>query len=168
MASSDDYRKAYESAKRQLAELLAAEENMQKKKLQLRKTIETLAALCESEGIAIDPSPEAASLLEHSTLADDVRGIMRAFAPDYLRPHEIMRHVERIGRDISVYTNPQATVQMILKRMEESLDVEMKLDSEGKKTYRYLGHLEKRKVRFESTPVPGAGPATVSFRRYGK
>ncbi len=144
MASSSDYKKAYETAKRELAELIRTEERLQKKKLDLRRTIETLATLCETENIPIDPSPEATALLQHWTLADDVRGILRAYAPRHLRPNEIMKHVARIGRDISKYGNPQATIQMVLKRMEDSNEVEMKVDAEGKKTYRSLGTLERQ------------------------
>ena len=46
--SNLDYRKAFETAKRQLAELIASQEQMERKKIALRKTIETLGALFES------------------------------------------------------------------------------------------------------------------------
>ena len=44
--------------------------------------------------------------------------------------------MERLGHDLSGYSNPQASVQMVLKRMVDSREVEEQANSEGKKEYR--------------------------------
>jgi hypothetical protein len=141
MESVSDYRKAYESAKRDLAKVIADQEVLEKKKLALRKTIEALAAQCEGDQVAIDPSPDAAYLLAETTLADEIRTILQAH--EWLRPHQIKIELEGLGHDLTKYENPQAAIQMVLKRMVESEEVYEKLDNDGKKVYRRPGHFER-------------------------
>lgn len=137
MASSNDYRKAYETAKQELAELIAAEEKLQKKKISLRKMVETLGSLCENAGIEVDPSAEALYILEHSSLADDIRAVLKSQYPAWLRPNAVKGELEKLGRDLSEYGNVQATIHMVLKRMAESDEVqEQVMPDDGKKAYR--------------------------------
>jgi hypothetical protein len=134
----------YDAVKRELSELLAQEETLQKKKLILRKKLEIIADLCELEGIQIDPSPEAAYLLEQS-LADEVRAVLAAQS-DWIRPSEIRTEFQRVGRDLSKYGNVQSAIQMVLKRMVDAKEIETKLDENNKSVYR-------RKKRFlDGTP----------------
>jgi hypothetical protein len=136
MVKSPDYRKAYEAAKSELSELLADQERTAKRLILVRKSIQTLAALCEEQGIKIEHSEEAEALLAHSTLADEIRSLLRTQYPHWLRPHWIRAEIERLGHDLSNYTNPQASVQMVVKRMVDSGEVEERTDSEDKKIYR--------------------------------
>jgi len=136
MAKSSDYRKAYNAAKRELAELLSQQEAMTKRIVKVRESIQTLASLCESEGITVVPSAEAIHLLITVTLADEIRVILRAVSPAPLRPAQVKSHLARLGHDLSKYQNPQATIQMVLKRMAESGEVEEMISNEGKKAYR--------------------------------
>jgi hypothetical protein len=133
---SSDYQKAYESAKGELAALLADEERIEKRKLELRKTIEVLAAICESEEVKIEPSQEAAYLLDNTTLADEIRMILRSHYPAWLRPHEVKAELERLGRDLSKYGNPQSAIHMVMKRMVESKEVQETQDGDQKQVYR--------------------------------
>jgi hypothetical protein len=136
MAKSSNYKKAYDTAKRELAQLLSQQEALAKRLVTVRESIQTLATLCESEGIIVVPSAEATHLLITVTLADEIRVILRATSPEWLRPAQVKGHLARLGHDLSKYQNPQATIQMVLKRMAESGEVEEMISNEGKKAYR--------------------------------
>jgi hypothetical protein len=137
MAHSSDYRKAYDSAKQELADLLATQQEIEKRIIVVRKYLQTSAALCGNDADGIAPSPEASYLLEHAGLADEIRAILNSVHPGYLRPHQIKGDLEALGHNLTKYQNPQATIQMILKRMTESGEVQEGIvPGEGKKTYR--------------------------------
>ena len=137
MTTSAEYQKAHEAAKQELADLIAKQQFLEKRIVVVRQSLQTLASLCEGEGLEIIPSLEAEYLLENSTLADEIRTILNSVHPGYLRPHHIKSDLERLGHDLTRYQNPQATIQMILKRMVESEEVqEAVVPKEGKKTYR--------------------------------
>jgi hypothetical protein len=136
MDSTSTYRMAFEAAKRELAELIATREQTERKILVLRKSIETLSSLCESQGMDVDGSAEAAYLIGHSSLPDEIRALLRARYPHFARPNELMEELKKLGRDLSNYDNPQAVIQTILKRMISSDGVYEATDSFGKKAYR--------------------------------
>lgn len=141
-SSSDEYRKAYTRATLELAELVSNQEKLEKRKIQLRKTIESLAHLCESDDIKIEPSREAAGLLKISTLADEVRAVLASVHPAWLTPHRIKGELERLGHDLSRYKNPQSAIQMVLKRMAESEDTQGQVMEDGKTAYRHVSLAE--------------------------
>lgn len=149
MSESSDYRKAYEAAKRELIDLLSQQQWIEKRLVKVRQSINTLAAMCEDEGIDFDPSDEADALLEHSTLTEEIRSILQAHYPGWFRPAMVKRELERLGHDLSEYTNPQATTHMILKRLAESKDVEEDVDESGKKTYRKRPAEWMRRIRLD-------------------
>jgi hypothetical protein len=153
--SSSDYKRAYETAKRELAELITTQERLENKKIELRKTIEILNSVCESEHVDIEPSQEAAYLLENSTIADEVRAILRSQYPAWMRPHQLKAEVEHLGHDLSNYGNPQATIHMVLKRMVQSGDVfEMISPNDGKQVYRCPSTLKDMAIETTSKPRP--------------
>jgi hypothetical protein len=133
--STSDYRRAFETAKRQLAELIATREQTERKILVLRKSVEMLSTLCESQGVEVDASQEAAYLADNSSIPDEVEKILRAYYPRFMRPNQILDELRKLGRDLSKYDNPQAVVQTILKRMVPDRAYEA-TDGEGKKAYR--------------------------------
>jgi hypothetical protein len=133
--NTSDYDRAYEAAKRELADLLFQQEMIGKRLVLVRQTIQTLAILCESEGIKVDRSDEAAMLLEHTTFADEIRAVLSANHGTWMRPHQIKGELERLGCDLTQYKNPQATIHMVLKRIAESREIEQGSDSEGKTVY---------------------------------
>ena len=132
-----DYRKAYESAKRELADLISKQEEIDKRKVELRKSIEALASLCKTEEIGLEPSAEAAYLLTNSTLAEEVQAILKSQWPLYLRPHQVKAQLEKLGHDLTKYQNPQAAIHMILKRMVETDDAEEHIGDDEKQMYRF-------------------------------
>jgi hypothetical protein len=135
MSKTSDYRRAYEATKRELAELLFRQELIGKQLIEVRQKIQTIAILCESEGVDIERSDEAAILLEQTTLANEIRMILAANHEVWLRPLQIKSELERLGRDLTKYKNPQATIHMVLKRIAESGGINEKADDEGKTVY---------------------------------
>ena len=134
--SSADYKKAYQSAKKELADLITTQDRLERRKVELRKSLEVLSALCKSEEIEVEQSHEALYLLENTLIADEVRSILKSQYPGWQRPTQLLEELQRLGRDLSSYTNPLATVHMVLKRMSETGEVQETINSEGKKVYR--------------------------------
>jgi hypothetical protein len=167
---TSDYRKAYETARRELAGLIVAQEQGQRKMLVLRKTMETLSALCASQGEEVGPSEEATYMIEHVTLADELRMLLQASYPLFERPNTLMEEVKQLGRDLSKYDNPQAAIQTILQRMVSSAEAEEILGTDGKKVYRIAPLSVKAKssinynypVTVKTVPEEPLGPHTLS------
>jgi hypothetical protein len=135
MAQSSDYRRAYDAAKKELTDLLSEQERIGKRLVVVRQSLNTLATLCESEGIEVDASDEADALLEGSTLADEIRVVLSAHYNAWLRPGEVKSELLRLGRDLTQYKNPQATIHMVLKRMTESKEIQENTNDQGKTVY---------------------------------
>jgi hypothetical protein len=137
MSSSTDYRKAYDTAKEELAMLIAAKDEIEKRIVIVRKSLESLATLCQSEDIAVGPSIEAAYLVQNTTIPEEIKKILKAEYPSWLRPHSVKAALERLGHDLTKYTNPQAAIHMALKRMVDAKEIEEGKDSkDGKQIYR--------------------------------
>ena len=136
MSSSIDYKRTYETAKQELADLIAAQDKLGKRIVVLREFLGAIGKLCESEEIEIEPSQEAAYLLENTALIDEIRAILRSRYPGWQRPHQVWKGLHELGRDLSEYANPQAAVHMVLKRLYESGEVQEASDADGKKIYR--------------------------------
>jgi hypothetical protein len=133
-----DYKTAYETAKKELAELIDTQDRVGKRILVLRESLKMLATLCDSEEIEIELSAEAEYLLEKSTLTQDIQKILKSEYPAWQRPSRIRSKLERLGHDLSKYNNPQAAIHMVLKRLAESPNdpTEEIIQSDGKKAYR--------------------------------
>src|SRR5690242_9087204 len=134
-----EYRQRYEALNRELADLDLKQESIEKKRVYLRKELKNLETWLKSEGVELTPSPETASLQESLTLADDIRAILKLQYPRALRPNAIKAEINDLGRDLGKYSNPQATIHMVLKRMAQSASggVSESRDSDGKQVYRY-------------------------------
>jgi len=133
-----DYKAAYETAKKELADLIDTQDRIGKRILVLRESLKMLAALCDSEEIEIELSAEAEYLLENSTLTQDIQTILKSEYPAWQRPSRIRSKLGRLGHDLSKYNNPQAAIHMVLKRLADSPNdpTEETIQSDGKKAYR--------------------------------
>lgn len=80
----------------------------------MRQNLQSLAALCENEGVNVEESPEAKEIKKSSTFADDVRAILRKYAPDFIRPQTIRQELEELGWDMAEQKNPLATIYSLL------------------------------------------------------
>jgi hypothetical protein len=148
---TSDYRHAYTRAKKELQSLLNVQQQTEKRLLVVRKSLETLKELCATEGINIEPSEEAASLIEYSTLADEIRTILKAHPGVGLRPHQLKEELTKLGHDLSQYQNPQATIHMILKRMVISKEVKEEISfMSGKQTYMWIWRFPRIKTEAEA------------------
>ena len=166
MEESSDYRKAYETAKQELIDLLSQKDRIEKRLVIVRQSLSTLATLCDEEDVKIEPSKEAEELLEHSTLTEEIRSVLQAHYPGWLRPAMVKRQLEHLGHDLAQYTNPQATIHMVLKRLAESEDVEEDIDPEdGKKTYRKRPAAWMRRIQLQKPLDQGNQP--IRPRRRG-
>jgi len=142
--STSDYIKAYEAAKEELSQLIAAQEKLERRKIALRRRIETLAASCADRNIQIEPSVEAVYLLASPPLSQDIRAILRSQYPAWQSPHQIRTELERLGHELGKYRNVQSTIHTVMKRMVESGDAEEDNSPEdGKQIYRALPLTER-------------------------
>lgn len=137
LMSAADYRNAYETAKIELADLIATQDKVARRIMLLRESLKMLGRLCESEEVVVEPSAEAEYLLAHSTLAQEIQGILQADYPGWQRPHEVKAKLERLGHDLGKYKNPQATIHMVLKRMVDSREAQEGIAEDGKQIYRF-------------------------------
>ena len=135
-----DYSRAYESAKKELAELVSTQDRISKRIVVLRESLKMLEALCQSEEVEIEPSAEADYIRLHSTLAQDIQAILKAEYPSPMRPSQVREKLERLGHNLSEYKNPQAMIHMALKRMAQSREIEETTShDDGKQVYRCAG-----------------------------
>src|SRR5438270_4158058 len=118
-----DYLNRYEAAKLELDGLIRTQEKLAKKKVFLRKELEHLRSYLESEGVESGVISGVTPLIESTTLAQDIRTILRYRYPRALSPNVIKSELISLGRELSKYRNPQSTIQSVLKRMTETGDV---------------------------------------------
>jgi hypothetical protein len=141
---TSNYGRAYVAAHKELRDLLETQQRTEKRLLVVRKSIQTLRELCESEGISVEPSEEAADLIEQSTLSDEIRNILRANAGARYRPHQVKNELVKLGHDLSPYQNSQATIHMILKRMVTSKEVKEEIAPiDQKQTYQWISRFPR-------------------------
>lgn len=150
MKKNRDYRKEYDAAKRDLTTLIDQHHELSKRIVRVRQLVHSLAALCKGD-VGVDPGDEAQFFLAEYSLADEIRAIIQAQNPDWLRPLDIRQHLIDLGHDLTHYKNPQATIHMVLKRLVESGDAELKTEG-GKKVYRYHHPLRRLAARLADRP----------------
>jgi hypothetical protein len=139
--SSNEYRTAFDAAKRELAELLQIQEALEKRLVVVRQTVQGLKELCESEAIKIPISKEAEYLLDNSSLPDEIENILKARYPDELRAIDIRQQLEKLGHDMDQYANPLATIHMVLKRLVESGRIRERQHPQGFRVHQAIPHI---------------------------
>ena len=81
-------------------------------------------------------------LLQHyeviSALPDEIVNILKARYPDELRPVDVRQQLEKLGHDMDAYTNPLATIHMVLKRLVEANRIRERQHAQGFRVYRFL------------------------------
>jgi hypothetical protein len=131
-----ELRKAYKATQRDLDRLLSQQQKLEKEIVSIRKTLQELHSFCEFAGLQVEPA-SGAYLLEKSELRDEIRSILIANYPGWTRPNQVVAELERIGHDLTRFSNPQASIQMVLKRMVEAEEAQETVwPPDGKKIYR--------------------------------
>lgn len=132
-----ELKRAYRAAKRELNDLLLKQQKLERDIVTARQNLQNLGSVCEQAGVKVEASSEAAYLLQKSALGDEVRSILVANYPAWTRPNQVLAELERIGHDLSKLSNPQASIQMILKRMVQGEEAQEGIwPADGKKIYR--------------------------------
>lgn len=125
----------------------------------LAKSIEGLAALCGEEPNIPKPGQrvdlEAAKLMAESWLkfmpfADAVRTALRIVAPVAFTTSELRGFLSRAGYPIDAKTDPMVSLNVALKRLHDSEEVEI-VPKEGRKAYKWA-------YKNEMTPTPDEKP----------
>jgi len=148
--TKNDYQKAYAAAEQELTELLAAQEQIEKRILSLRQTLSSLAALCKQEDVDFEPGILAGALMDRMGITDDILRIVSS-SPHGLSATEVRDKLKDLGYDLTKYSNPLSTVHVILNRLE---------DSEKLKSRTLLGK------KFYSAAAVGKGIKTGLKRKY--
>src|ERR1700724_2492687 len=139
MADTSYYQKAYKVAQTELRQLLLQQEEIENSIVVLRQTVNTLAEFCKDKKIKIDPSRDAERLLENSSLPDEIVTILRSeYHSEYhewLRPSDIKIRLMKLGHNMDKYSNPLATIHMVVKRLKEAKRVRERIHPQGFKVY---------------------------------
>lgn len=134
----DSYKAALETARNELTQLGRQREWIDERMAQLKKIIEDLAPLVETE--------LAAQIIATATRDDDMTGVIilnmgitdaikQVFVIyDRLTPLEVRDGLIKLGCDLSKYSNPMATIHSVLKRLEEQ-EWLTPIEKAGKRAY---------------------------------
>lgn len=101
--SRASYRRALDTARRELTELEAARARVDERISQLRQTIGALSAVCDEE-------------TEPRGFTDAVRDVLRA-SVEALTPAQVRDRLQASGFALGHYSNPLASIHVILKRL---------------------------------------------------
>lgn len=154
-----DYRQTLQALRERYRAILQRRREMQSELHNLAKSIEGLAALCgEKPDIpkAEDAlGAEVATLMAESWLkympfADAIRTALRIVAPVAFTTSELRGFLSRAGYPIEAKTDPMVALNVALKRLHDSEEVEV-VDKDGRKAYRWA-------YKYEMTPTPDEKP----------
>lgn len=121
-----DYRRALESAIKEYEGLKTQRDAVETRLAQLRQIISTLGPLCDLPA-APDAQPELG-------LTDAVRSALRASMPG-LTPVEVRDRLGAFGIDLGTYSNPLASIHIVLKRLTTGGEIWSYRAPDGKQTY---------------------------------
>src|SRR5438128_10306109 len=119
---NEEFRKAYNAAASELESLLENQERIEKRILSLRKTMNALATLIsQHEGRDSDFTEYAHAqmreLVDNTLTKDIFRVIAAASGP--MTTSDIREELKELGGSFAEHSNPLATINAILKRLEE-------------------------------------------------
>jgi hypothetical protein len=138
--TTDDYRRALESAVREYEELGERKRALETRLAEVAQTIGTLSRLC-----GLTPTVPMG-------LTDACRLVMRG-AGVPMSPSEVRDRLRAIGLDLSKYSNDLAAIHTILKRLNESGELRFVARGPGKHQY----------IWNRGTGVVALGPDIVKF-----
>jgi hypothetical protein len=150
--TEDDYKKALDTARAEMGELVVKKDAIEKRIAQLRQLIVSLSAVSAEDNDediklyipgALDKAARTAALGVAQAmmgsvigLSDAIRDVLKA-AKGWQYPTEVRDGLERLGIDVQSYSNILASIHTILKRLVESGEAEEYKSKEGKTAYRW-------------------------------
>jgi hypothetical protein len=140
--TTDDYRRALESAVREYEDLGERRRAIDTRLAEVAQTIGTLSRLC-----GLTPTVPMG-------LTDACRLVMRGTGVP-MTPSEVRDRLRTIGLDLSKYSNDLAAIHTILKRLNESGELRFVARGPGKHQY----------IWNRGTGVVALGPDIVAFMR---
>jgi hypothetical protein len=123
---SEDYRKALDTATRELESLAAQRAELDRRIGQLLQTVGSLMRLCN-----LTPTVPLG-------LTDGCRMVLRAAASP-LTAVEVRAQLAAMGLDLSRYENDLAAIHTTLKRLNQSGEVRFIPQAWGKPAYQWMG-----------------------------
>jgi hypothetical protein len=133
--ANKDYRKAYESAAKELETLLQDKKRIDGRILSLRKTMNVLSTLIEEsgdDGKWLDLSLRVLEEVEPSLTDDILAAINRSTQP--MTTTDVLNELKKVNRAVITHKNPLATINAVLKRLEEQGKVD-EVEKDGRKAW---------------------------------
>ena len=135
------YRDAYEAAASELEALVKEQERIEGRILSLRKSMNALALLIsEHEGRDKNFQDYADARIREivdSGLTDDIRRIMTARSGEKLTTSDVREDLNSLGGSLAELSNPLATINAILNRLQEQGFVEETV-KDGRKAWQRI------------------------------
>lgn len=136
----NDYKLVRDKAKRELRAALQTRNRLDTELAKVLSRIVELSKAVEALNLLVGDGEqdEVTRMIEVSqmTLAEVVREVLRK-SDIHLTALEIHRELRRLGFQTADYTNPQASIHTMLKRLEESGQAD-RIIKDGKPAYRLL------------------------------
>jgi hypothetical protein len=130
------YRRDLQSRKRELADLLKQRQKIDQKIVQLQPIISHLEGLCRELGDRA--AKETAAKVELTTGLTELARITLEEAYIPLSATDLKKRMEAKGFDFSNYSNPLASVHVVLRRLVKSGKVKVVPQKGGKKAYQWI------------------------------
>ena len=138
MSTSNPYVANFQETEKQLKELIAQREGLDKQIAKLTQLAVSLAALVEDEAPELAQSEFMQSVMMADIgFTDAVRKVLRE-RDKYMTPVEVRDALEGSGFPLSDYTSPLASIHKILGRLEDSGEAKPSVSvTTGKTGYRW-------------------------------
>lgn len=144
--SEDFYKQALEKALEELSDVMSQREELDSQReeldhriIQLRKGVFGLTAIAgiETDEVAKTHPDLFPDLLNPDVgFTDAVRDVLKAHRSYHMSPIEVRNSLRIKGFDLSKYKNVLASIHTILKRLQESREVDV-MAREGKSLYKW-------------------------------
>ena len=130
------YRRDLQAKKRELADLLRQRQKVDQRIARLQPVISHLEGLCRELGDRA--AKETAAKVELTTGLTELARVTleEAYAP--LHASELKERMEGKGFDFSGYSNPLASVHVVLRRLVKNGKVKVVPQKGGKKAYQWI------------------------------
>jgi hypothetical protein len=130
------YRRDLRARKRELATLLGQRQKIDQKIAQLQPVINYLEGLCRELGDRA--AREAATKVELTTGLTELARITLEEAYIPVSASDLKERMKAKGFDFSRYSNPLASIHVVLRRLVKSRQVKVVPQKGGRKTYQWV------------------------------